>query len=60
MNLTVNSKAARLKGAVDQLADIQVKYEAGEVEYAALRDAFDVVAQAKAETGLDWRLELVG
>jgi hypothetical protein len=59
MNLTVNSKAARLVGALDQLAKVQEAFEAGEVEYPALRDAFDAVAEAKAETGLEWKLELV-
>lgn len=59
MNLAVDSKAARLKGAVDQLADIQAKYMAGEVKYTELAKAFDAVAQAKADTGLEWKLELV-
>jgi hypothetical protein len=46
-------------GALDQLAKVQEAFEAGEVEYPALRDAFDAVAEAKAETGLEWKLELV-
>lgn len=60
MNLAMDSKYARLVGKVEELAKVQAAFEAGEVEYAALRDAFDAVAEAKAAAGVEMRLELVG
>lgn len=60
MELAADSAYDRLVGTVEQLAKVQAAWEAGEVAYPELRAAFDAVAAAKAEAGVDVKLELVG